>query len=1013
VSQSEAAHPRGDLVRATGAAGYAGAILVVASATALKFGSGELLGADTAFALFGLAIIAAGALGGGGPALLASLLSALVSWAFFVSPEGAFPFDARSLIKVSMLAIEGIAISYIVASMHAARARLATSYAQEVAARKRLEDLSELSVALSKALTRDEVSQLVVERGMSMSAADVCTLYMLDESDGSLQLIGQKGGSSTIIERIRRIGAESGNPVFRTIASGETLWAETERDYHRIYPELAGLAAEGPRAQAFWSVPLIAEGKPIGLLGMGFYQPRAFPREERAFVSTFARHCAEALRRAQRLQAEQAARAVAENLQRWLATTLRSIGDAVIATDERGNVALMNEVASQLSGWSEADARGRPLREIFRIINEHSRAEVQSPVEKVLRDGVVVGLANHTVLLHRDGQRETPIDDSGAPIRDEQGKIAGVVLVFRDISAKKREEAHAEFVAEVSSALAESLDYETTLAAVARLSVPGFADWCAVHIVDPDSGRIAQLAVAHVDPNQAQLAREMGVQYPPDPEGPSGVSRVLRDGAPLLLATIDEAQLQTAAVDEAHARILRQLRLGSAMVVPLTARERVLGTLSFVSADSGRRYGEADLRFAEDLARRCAVAIDNARLYASEQHARQAADVANHAKDEFLASISHELRTPLNAIMGWAKLMSMAPLDETKRKRAVETIERNAVAMAQLIEDLLDVSRIISGKLRIDVQPVQIARVIETAIESLRPAAEAREIRIVTRLDGESSELHGDPARLQQVVWNLLSNAVKFSERGGIIEVTAQRSDTVMEIRVSDTGKGIDPAFLPHVFDPFRQEDGSTRRTRGGLGLGLAIAKQLVDAHGGRIEGFSEGEGRGASFLVRLPLGAPEARSLAPAASRQIRLEASFERPNQLRGLRVLIVDDDDDARDVLRAVLEQCGSSVLSAASVEQAFAMLVRESPDVLISDIGMPGQDGYDLIKRVRALPVTGGGNIPAAALTAYSRVEDRRRVLSSGYSMHIPKPVEPAELVAAVAALARDVQGRADA
>jgi signal transduction histidine kinase/CheY-like chemotaxis protein len=476
---------------------------------------------------------------------------------------------------------------------------------------------------------------------------------------------------------------------------------------------------------------------------------------------------------------------------------------------------------------------------------------------------------------------------------------------------------------------------------------------------------------------------------------------------PLLHADIPDELLAAWSVDAEHLRLVRDLGLRSAMVVPLTARGRTLGAMTFIFADSGRRYSALDLHFAEELARRCAVAIDNAQLFISEQRARQSADVASRAKDEFLAVVSHELRTPLNAILGWAKMMSSPSFDEERRGRAVETIERNAVAMAQLIEDLLDMSRIISGKMRLDVQPMDVAPVVDAAIESVRPAADTKEIRVTSVLDARVPDVVGDPTRVQQIVWNLLSNAVKFTPKGGSIDVLVRRADSWAEISVADTGRGIAARFLPHVFDPFRQEDASSTRSRGGLGLGLAITRQLVELHGGRIDVQSEGEGRGATFRVLLPISAVTRSSSTPVqgSATEPAVRVAPARRRELDGLRVLVVDDEKDARQLVQVVLEDCGCRVTLAAGVDAALESLTLEVPDVIVSDIGMPEKDGYDLIREVRALPRAKGGDVPAAALTAYARDEDRLKMLAAGYSMHLAKPIDPQELVVVVASLTR--------
>jgi len=378
---------------------------------------------------------------------------------------------------------------------------------------------------------------------------------------------------------------------------------------------------------------------------------------------------------------------------------------------------------------------------------------------------------------------------------------------------------------------------------------------------------------------------------------------------------------------------------------------------------------------------------------------------ANRLKDEFLATVSHELRTPLTAILGWAHLLRSGQLDEQSATGALETIERNARAQSQLIDDLLDVSRIITGKLRLDVRQVDPASFIESAIEALRPAAEAKNVRIQKVMDTGVVSVAGDPSRLQQVVWNLLSNAIKFTPKGGRVQVRLERINSHIEIAVGDTGAGIKPEFLPHVFERFRQADQKTTRQHGGLGLGLAIVRHLVELHGGTVQAESPGEGQGATFVVNLPI-VPVyqkgnlAERVHPAARDAL---PSYDCPERLEGLKVLVVDDEVDTRELFRAGISQCGAEVATAGSAQEALEAIEAERPDLLISDIGMPGEDGYELIRKVRALPAGRGGKIPAIALTAYARTEDRLRALRAGYQMHVSKPVELSELVAVMASL----------
>lgn len=384
----------------------------------------------------------------------------------------------------------------------------------------------------------------------------------------------------------------------------------------------------------------------------------------------------------------------------------------------------------------------------------------------------------------------------------------------------------------------------------------------------------------------------------------------------------------------------------------------------------------------------------------SEKVARQQAEQANRLKDEFLATVSHELRTPLTAMLGWVHMLRTAQLPPDKVDQALETVERNARAQAKIIDDLLDVSRILAGKLKIEVETVDLLGVVEQAIETATPAAAARNVHIQTALDS-TVRVMGDPHRLGQVIWNLVSNAVKFTPPGGEVCVMLHRRGDGAEIEVKDDGEGIDPDFLPYVFERFRQADGSTTRRQGGLGLGLSIVKHLVELHGGRVAAYSDGRGRGSTFSVSLPLAAVPGTVLGRDQSEPLKVE----RP-QLRGVHLLVVDDEADTRELLRAMLETCNARVSTAASADEALLLLQQEKPDLLISDIGMPGEDGYTLIGRVRQLSPELGGRTPAVALTAYSRAEDRTRVLMAGFNSHVPKPVEPLELLAVVRSLSRE-------
>ena len=405
--------------------------------------------------------------------------------------------------------------------------------------------------------------------------------------------------------------------------------------------------------------------------------------------------------------------------------------------------------------------------------------------------------------------------------------------------------------------------------------------------------------------------------------------------------------------------------------------------------------------------RKLAEAARDASL-AAEREARAEAERAGQMKDEFLATLSHELRTPLNAILGWAQILAAGHPSHEELIDGLATIERNARVQTRIIEDLLDMSRIISGKVRLDVQRVDLASVVRAAVETVKPGADAKGVRLRAVLDPLAGPVSGDPSRLQQVFWNLLTNAVKFTPKGGQVQVLVERVNSHLEVSVIDTGEGIVPDFLPHVFDRFRQADASTTRRHGGLGLGLAIVKQLVELHGGNIRAKSGGTGMGSTFVVSIPLTVIHADPEPdPTPARRHPLAGPVPFPDRacadIAGVRVLVVDDEPDARSLVRRLLGDCGAVVTTAASAREALALIRAERPDVLVSDIGMPNEDGYALIRRVRSLGPDEGGDTPAIALTAYARSEDRMRAVMAGFQHHVVKPVEPAELITMVASL----------
>ncbi|ACC84732.1 PAS domain-containing hybrid sensor histidine kinase/response regulator [Nostoc punctiforme] len=593
---------------------------------------------------------------------------------------------------------------------------------------------------------------------------------------------------------------------------------------------------------------------------------------------------------------------------------------------------------------------------------------------------------------------------------NDLGKPVALRWLMRDISKRKRLESEREqlfereqaariaaeaaqrrsnFLAEASRVLASSLDYRNTLTTVAQLAVPTLADWCIVDVVENNSAAFNNPVIAASDPQKEALVRKLRQRYPISIDADYGLPKVLRTGKPELVANILEYSLQRKAWNDEY---LNLLQVKSYMVVPLQVRQHKLGTIVFASTQLGRYYTTVDLAMAEQLAQRAASAIENAQLYWQAQE-------ANRIKDEFLAIVSHELRTPLNSMLGWVQIIRHRKLDEAITSKALETIERNAKLQSKLIDDILDISRIVQGKIRLNLRKVDLVIVINTAIEAIYPTSEIKDIQVESNLDSSVGEIMGDAERLQQVVWNLLSNAVKFTPSGGRVEVCLKQVNSNAQISVSDTGKGISGEFLPYIFERFRQADSTTTRVDGGLGLGLAIVRHLVEIHSGTVYAVSEGEGLGATFTVLLPLIEPQSEQLIKES--QVKVNNLLA----LDGLQILLVEDSADTRELIAFVLEQSGAKVTSVSSVGEALEALMRLRPKVLVSDIGMPDEDGYSLIRQVREQEALRGEKILAVALTAYARDEERNLALEAGFEVHLSKPIEPDKLVKVVANLVK--------
>lgn len=632
-----------------------------------------------------------------------------------------------------------------------------------------------------------------------------------------------------------------------------------------------------------------------------------------------------------------------------------------------------NASFAQLFGIRLDSAGTAPIGDYLAAIHPSDRAATAAKIERALESGAAYE-AEYRIL--NEG-RERWVVARGHVDRDDRGRPIRFSGVLMDTNERKLAEEAQRALTSRLAKLYEQLQLSEDLYRTLFESID--QAFCLIDVLFDDEGKAFDYRYLQVN---AAFEKQSGLR--------EVVGKTIRELVPTIEPFWPELYGRVIATGES-ARV----------------ENPVLGMKRWFEVYACR-VGPAERRqvvvLFSDITERKNIEQERERLLRLEVDARRIAEEASRVKDEFLATVSHELRTPLNAMLGWVQMLRSGAVEEDRKERALETIERNARSQAQLIEDLLDMSRILAGKLRLELEPLDVAGVVGMSLESIRPAASAKGIRLAAALDSIGA-VSGDAHRLQQVVWNLLSNAVKFTPAGGDVKVMLRNLDSALEISVADTGQGIASDFLPHVFDRFRQAEGGAARAKGGLGLGLSIVRQIVEMHGGTIAASSEGPGRGAVFTVHLPLSSkgprPSAGSLAVVPASTNRLSSNLE----LAGIRVLVVDDEEDAREVLAMMLRASGASVDQAASAEEARRAFTHQRPDVVVSDIGMPGETGYSLIESIRELSPDKGGKVPAIALTAYARSEDRTKALSAGFNTHVPKPVEAAELVAVVASLAR--------
>jgi PAS domain S-box-containing protein len=859
------------------------------------------------------------------------------------------------------------------------------------------ETLHRIGVALTADLDQGAVFQRLTDEATLLCRAQFGALfYNVGAPEGGRYMLSTQAGVPA--ERLTGFPMPRDTPVFAPTFAGpgvvRSVDITSDQRYGQDEPYL-GMPPGHPRVCSYLAVPLLSRsGEVHGRLFFGHAERGVFTERDERTLLAVAAQAAVAIDNA----ALHAATTAAEEKYRALT---ESSPQLVWTTSAEGVLEYCNQRFVDFVGVTVEDLRRDPTWE--RVMHPDDAPRAADSWGRALAGGEPYEV-EYRLRRAADGGYCWFLS-RGLPIRDGSQHVTRWVGSCTDIDERKRTEETQRFLGEVGTLLTSSLDYRSSLVGLARLAVPHMADWCAIDL-RTDQGGMERIAVAHASTDKLDVANELHRRYPPPAD--DAVVRILGSGKSERVRELTNAMLDASARDPEHLRLIRELALRSWMAVPIVAHGQTQGVITFASAESGRLFDERDQAVADDLGRRTGVAMDNARLFESARRERTRAEDANRAKDLFLGSLSHELRTPLNAVLGWTRMLRSGALPEDKQQRALETIDRNARAQVALIEEILDLSRITSGKMRLSVAPVEIAQVVETALDTIRPAAQAKSVQVQAVLDPDAGIVHGDATRLQQICWNLLSNAVKFTRKGGQVQVRLNRAASHIELVVADTGQGIDPRFLPLVFERFTQADAGSTREHGGLGLGLAIVKHLVELHGGTVRAESGGRDQGATFVVSLPIEPVLASTPAPAETSSVFIEqprpGELDCPPELDGLEVLVVDDEPDARELVQSLLESCHAQVTTAASATAAFERFQAHPPQVLVSDISMPGKDGLWLIRQIRALSPERGGAVPAVAVTAYAALRDRTRVLMEGFTTHITKPAEPQELLAAVAAVA---------
>jgi PAS domain S-box-containing protein len=688
---------------------------------------------------------------------------------------------------------------------------------------------------------------------------------------------------------------------------------------------------------------------------------------------------------------------------------LRQVSDGITTMTPDGRLGYANEVAARTCGYQSAEEmladNGETARALFDIFAEDGT--LLSPDRVPTRLALAGGTPPEQLVRWRN--RQTSEDRwsrvRAVPILDAAGAVELVITIFRDVTDSHRQEEKKRLLDRASALFATSLDAPVTLQRLSALMLPDFADWCVLHVEQP--GHPPLRVIKHADPDKTRWAEEVDRRWPPRADDLYGPPSVLRSGQPEMFSEITDEGLALGAYDDEHLAVLRTLGMRSYLCVPLHGLRAPIGTIMFVSAEGRRRYDDADLALAQELADRAAAFLENARLYAGALRAEaERTDLlrreqeANRAKDEFLAMLGHELRNPLAPMLTALELMNLRLGDTAHRER--EVIARQTHHLVRLVDDLLDVSRITRGKIELKRRPLELARAVESALETTGPLLEQRRHHVVCNVPRDGLRVDGDEDRLAQAIANLLTNAAKYTDPGGQIEIIGGEQHGLAVLRVRDNGAGIAPELRPRLFALFAQGARTLDRAQGGLGLGLAIVQSLVTLHGGTVEAHSEGSGRGSEFVIRLPLA-------ASVASQPTQGPVEPATAGRDTGHRVLVVDDNEDAAEVLAELLGTVGHTTHTVWDGPSALEAAASFAPQVAVLDIGLPVMNGYELADRLRAMPGLGG--LKLIALTGYGQIADRARSRAAGFHAHLVKPVDWREVDRTIRDLLRGEIARA--